>query len=458
MSIISSKFSTPIRYEVVYNINKAEYDKWYDRLLDQLLSRVEVPGYRPGKASKEKLMSSVDSEKVAQVIFQETVDKYAPEAVAEANQKIQDDNADHVVLNHNIDQTATIVDDSGFSFTLISTLLPLIDLEPLEKLKVKTPSDKDLTLPSKAEFHTQEIGKFLYYFNSYSKTDEASKTGSKLIVDLEGTVDGQIRGDLGGPNQEVVLGFGRYLADFEKGLTGLKEGEKTKFKVTFPNDYFVADVQNKTADFEAKVTDLKQAEHLTIEELVAKNENVSFKSLVPDMATLEKDIAEAYEKNKESLRNQKLRSEVIKALIATVPDFTIPQDDVQKEFDRIKNNVEKLSEENKISKAEVVKANGIPFEKEPKTDKEIDKTILDYVQKEFKLSLTLNFIYLRRIPSIERASQSQVEEIAAAMINNPAEYGLPTVLTKEVAEREANDRLVRNSALDWVMKKVTNLL
>ncbi len=455
MSIISSKFVTPIRFEVVYNINKEEYDKWYNRLLDQLLSRVEVPGYRPGKASKDKLLASVDSDKVAQVIFQETVDKYAPLAVEEANLKIQADNADHVVLNHNIDQTATLIDDSGFNFTLVSTLLPLIDLEPLDKLKVKTPTDKNLTLPSKEEFHTQEIGKFLYYFNSYTETSEPTKVGSKMIVDLEGTVDGKVRADLGGPNQEVVLGFGRYLADFEKGLTGLKKSDKTKFKVTFPSDYFVADVQNKTADFEAKVIDVKQAEHLSIEELVEKNENVSFKSLVPDMTTLEKDIAEAYEKNKESLRTQKLRSEVIKSLISTIPDFTLPEEDVQKEFDRIKNNVEKLSIENNMSKAEVIKANGIPFEKEPKTDDEITATILDYVQKEFKLSLTLNFIYLRRIPSIERANQSQVEEIAAAMINNPAEYGLPTGLTKEVAEREANDRLVRNSALDWVLQKVT---
>jgi trigger factor len=454
MPIISSKFVTPIRYEVVFNISKEDYTKWYDRLLDQLLSRVEVPGYRPGKAPKDKLLASVDADRVTQIIFQETVDKYAPEAVEEANTKIQENNADHVVLNHNVDQDSAKLSDDGFSFTLISTLLPLIDLEPLEKLKVKAPADKELNLPSKEEFHTQEIGKFLYYFNVYSETAESSKAGSKMIVNLEGKVDGLIRSDLGGPNQEVVLGFGRYLPDFEKGLLGLKKGDKTKFKVTFPADYFVADVQNKTADFEAEITDLKQGAYLTIEELVEKNENVSFKSLVPDMATLEKDIADAYEKNKETLRNNKLRANVIKELISVVPEFTLPQEDVDKEFDRIKTNVEKLAEENKLSKAEVIKTNGIPFDKEPKTDKEIEKTILDYVQKEFKLSLTLNFIYLRRIPSIERATQEQVEEIAAAMIKDPAQYNLPVGITKEAAEREANDRLVRNTALDWVMKKV----
>jgi trigger factor len=455
MSILSSKFATPIRYEVVFNISKDEYQKWTDRLLDQILSRVEVPGYRPGKAPKEKLLANSNPERVAQIIFQETIDKFAPEAVKEANEKIVEQNPDHVVLNHNVDQDSTVSDDKGFTFTLITTLLPVVDLTALEDLKLKKPDDKELNLPAKEEFHTQEIGKFLYYFNTYSETDQTSTAGSKMIVNLKGLIEGEHREDLGGPNQEVVLGFGRYLPDFEAGLSGLKKGDKKEFKVKFPKDYFVEEIRGKVADFEAEILELKQAKYLKIEDLVANSENPSFRSLVPDMETLEKDIAQSYETNKEQIRTQKYRNNVIKAIIDTVPDFDLPKEDVVKEFDRIKNNVERLAEENKISKAEVIKANGIPFEKEPKTDKEIEKVIQEYVNKEFKLSLTLNYIYLRRITTIDRVTESQIDEVASAMVNKPSEYGVPEGITKEQAIREANDRLVRNIGLDWVIKKVS---
>jgi len=455
MPIVSSKFVTPTRYEVVFNVPKAEYDKWYDRLLEQILSRVEVPGYRPGKAPKDKLLANADPDRVFQLVFQETVDKYAPETVAEANEKILADNPEHVVLNHNIDQSSVKIDDSGFNFSLISTVLPIVDLEPLEKVKIKAPLDKELELPSKEEFHTQEIGKFLYYFNTYTEATEPSQKGSKMIANVHGTIDGVHKEELGGPKQEIILGFGRYLPDFEAGLTGLKKGEKTKFKVKFPKDYFVTDVREKTADFEAEITDLKQAKFLTIEELVEKNENISFKSLVPDIKTLEEDIEKAYNSNKEQIRAQKLKAQVIEKILGVIPDFPLPEADVEKEFNRIKTNIENISKENNITAAEVIKANGIPFDKEPKTDKEIEKVLSEYVNKEFKLSLTLNFIYLRRISSIERVTEAQVEEVATAMVTNSSQYGLPNGIDKDQATKEANDRLVRSSALDWVIKKVT---
>jgi trigger factor len=454
MSIVSSKFASPIRYEVVFNLSKPEYDKWYERLLEQLLSRVEVPGYRPGKAPRNKLLANTDPEKIAQIIFQETADKYAPEMVSEANDKIMADNAENVILSHNIDQSSVKIDDSGFSFTLVSSILAVVDLSPLDNLKIKQPADKELELPSKKEFHTQEIGKFLYYFNAYSETEDPSQAGSKMIVNLKGTIDGVHKPDLGGPNQEVVLGFGRYLPDFEAGLSGLKKGDKTTFKVKFPKDYFVLDVREKTADFEAEVADIKQGKYLTIEELVEKNENPSFKSLVPDIKTLEADIEAAFETNKERVRTTKYRSQVIEKLLDVIQDFPLPEEEITKEFNRIKANVQKVAEENSITLAEVIKANGIPFEKEPKTDTAVDEIISNYVHKEFKLSLTLNYIYLRRISTVERATEAQVEEIAVAMISNPEQYNVPAGLTKEQATKEANDRIVRNISLEWVLAKV----
>ncbi|GAB4147793.1 MAG: hypothetical protein OHK0017_09920 [Patescibacteria group bacterium] len=453
MPVVSSTFVNSLRYETVYNVPKKEYDAWSERIISQLLSKVEVAGYRPGKAPREKLLANVNMDRVNRVVFEETIDKFAKEAIDEANAKIKEDNPDHFVLSHNIDEADSKIDDDGFTFKLVTSLLPLVNISPLDDLQIEQPSDTDLGIISFEEFEKQETGKFLYYFNEYEKTESEVKQASRLKANLKGFIGGEEVSELGGEDQEISLGFGRYLPEFEKNMQGHKAGDKFKFKMDFPDDYFVAMVRGKEAEFEVELLEVEQAKYSGIEELINHNSH-GISAQIPDMEAFRIHLEKSYASMHQQTSSTKLRETVIKKLLEVIPAFDLPSEDVDKEFSRINENTKQIAEVNKITKLQVLEANGIPFEGEPKTDEEIEKALRDYVVNEFKLSTILNFVYLKKVPQEQKITKEQLAEIANAMKNAPQEYGLEAGITDEKAQREANERAVRNIALSWIMDKV----
>jgi trigger factor len=454
MPAINSNFVSSTKFELVFNIPNEEYSKWHERLLEQILSKVEVVGYRPGKAPREKLLAHTDMNRVSKVIFQETVDKYGKTAVEEAVEIIKKEKPEAIIINNNIDQSDSETDDSGFSFKVVTTLLPEVDLSVLDKLEIKRPDDAELGLIAFEEFKKEEISKFLTYFNKYETTAENSQAGSKVIVDLEGSLQGEVLPELGGEMQEIALGHNRYLPEFEKALTGVKGGQEVKFKVTFPKDYFISQVRGQKVDFKGHVKEVKLAKYKTIEDLFADTEVHEVQSQIPDLASFESQLEKSYQNLKLQTSNTKLRENVILQILDAIPDFELPNEDVKRELERISDNTKNIAEKNKITQVEVIRANGIPFKKEPKDDLDVSDILKSYIQNEFKLSIVLNYVYITKVDENSKIKDAELEEIATSMTSSPNEYGLQQGISRDEARREAGERAVRNIALKWIMQKV----
>ena len=73
-------------------------------------------------------------------------------------------------------------------------------------------------------------------------------------MSYRGTIDGAEFAGGKAENQQVVLGEGRLLPDFEAQLAGMKAGDAKTFELRFPDDYHGKDVAGKTATFEVSVS------------------------------------------------------------------------------------------------------------------------------------------------------------------------------------------------------------
>jgi hypothetical protein len=64
--------------------------------------------------------------------------------------------------------------------------------------------------------------------------EREARTGDRVTIDFDGTIDGEpFRGGAGN-DVPVLLGEGRMLKDFEAGLAGLTAGEERTIEVVFP--------------------------------------------------------------------------------------------------------------------------------------------------------------------------------------------------------------------------------
>lgn len=80
-----------------------------------------------------------------------------------------------------------------------------------------------------------------------------AETGDQVVVDFEGTIDGNPFTGNRGEQAPVVLGSNSMIPGFEEQLAGLSAGEEATISVTFPDDYPAGDVAGKAAEFKVKI-------------------------------------------------------------------------------------------------------------------------------------------------------------------------------------------------------------
>ena len=72
-------------------------------------------------------------------------------------------------------------------------------------------------------------------------------------MDFDGKVDGKPFDGGVGKDIEIIIGDGKFLKDFEKGVIGLKAGDNKEVDVVFPSDYHQKKLAGKEAKFDIKV-------------------------------------------------------------------------------------------------------------------------------------------------------------------------------------------------------------
>lgn len=79
--------------------------------------------------------------------------------------------------------------------------------------------------------------------------------GDKVNIDYVGTIDGVAfeGGDSQGNGQDLTIGSGTFIDDFEQQLIGTHPGDEVTVEVTFPEDYSKADLAGKDASFAVTV-------------------------------------------------------------------------------------------------------------------------------------------------------------------------------------------------------------
>lgn len=81
------------------------------------------------------------------------------------------------------------------------------------------------------------------------KGDDGAVDGDVVNVDFEGKLDGKELEDASGEDAYLRLGNDEYIEDFEKGIIGMKRGEKKTVDCTFPEDYDDEELAGKTVQF-----------------------------------------------------------------------------------------------------------------------------------------------------------------------------------------------------------------
>jgi trigger factor len=86
----------------------------------------------------------------------------------------------------------------------------------------------------------------------------AAERGDFVVIDYEGSIDGEPIPEGSGRDQLVELGSGRVIPGLEEGLQGVVAGEERSIDVQFPEDYGQEELAGRDATFQVTIKDVKR--------------------------------------------------------------------------------------------------------------------------------------------------------------------------------------------------------
>ena len=268
-------------------VEAAEVTKAVNKAAKRLANRVNIPGFRKGKAPRIIVERHVGTD----ALMQEAFDLIAPQAFDNAlkEQKIEP------VTRPNID-IVTLEDGKDLVFKATVTPRPEVKLGDYKGLKVEKQvaevKDEDVEIQIKS-FQDRQ-GKMVD-----APEGAAVENGDFTTLNFEGFVDGTPFEGGKGEDYPLQIGSGSFIPGFEDQLVGAKIGEEKEVNVTFPEEYHSKDLAGKAAMFKCTIKSIKRKELPEINDELAKKVS-KFDTLDELKADIRKNLEENAERKAEN--------------------------------------------------------------------------------------------------------------------------------------------------------------
>ena len=294
--------------------------------LDDLKSRVQIRGFRPGKVPVAHLKRLYGKSAMAEVI---------EAAVREANNKIVNDHGFKLATEPKVvlpsEEGAVeevIAGQSDLAYTVEMEIVPPITLADFKTIELTR-----LTAPVTDEEVDRSVQTLAEQNRPFVAKAEGAATGDRVTISFQGTMAGQPFDGGSGDDVPVVLGSGQFLPGFEDQLIGIKAGESRTFDIKFPEAYPAPAIAGKAATFAvtAKAVDAPGA--VTVDDDFAKTLGLE------SLAKLRDAMRERIEREHAGASRQKIKRALLDQLDAR-HKFEPPPTLAEEEFNNVWKSIE----------------------------------------------------------------------------------------------------------------------
>jgi trigger factor len=291
-----------------------------DQIVRGYSSKARVPGFRPGKAPRaiiEKRFEKEISEELNELLFNQAFD----EAMKQETLK---------VLDFGMPQNLTTLPDGGISFVSRLMLAPEVTLPEYKGVSVTVPP---LDVPEE-EVQAQLTSLQERFADFKDIEGRPAAMADFAVLDYSSTVDGKPTEEFLGKSAGYLSGREgfwirldekAFLPGFAAQLVGMNAGDSKEITITLPEDFPVADLQNREIVFSTTLKELKEAILPALDdELAAK--------LAPGKSIA--DITGIIRENMQHERKRKIDDMKVNQIVAhiiTLVDFELPEELINQE-------------------------------------------------------------------------------------------------------------------------------
>lgn len=283
-----------------------------ERAYRRLVQRVEIPGFRKGKAPRDMLERHLGRER----LVHEALDTLIPEAYSSALDEQQIDPIDQPKLD--------IVQEEPLVFRATVPVRPTVELGDYRGLRVGRPSV--LVDQEDVDAALEDIRR---RYALHEPRERPVKVGDVVRADVRGEIDG--REVFSDDDFEFTVREGAtiLLPGFAEGVVGARKGEAKQVTVSTPQGN--QQLSGKTGTFTVTVKEVKEEKLPEINDDFAREVGEGFASVKALRDHLEAGIRERLEAEAED----RYRDEALDALTAATVELEYPPVLIEREIDRL---------------------------------------------------------------------------------------------------------------------------
>ena len=306
MKLLKQEVGEKSTVKIEFSVDKEVFDKAVEKVYRKQVKKINVPGFRPGKAPRAMIEKMYGSG----VFYEDAINDLIPEnytaAVTEAGLE--------PVGQPEIDIVS--IDENGLVLSAIVPVKPECTLEGYKGLEVAktvdpvTDEELDNEIKTIRERQSREIE---------VEDDTAAEMGDVAKIDFDGYIDGVAFEGGKGENYSLKLGSGSFIPGFEEQVAGHKIGDEFDVNVPFPADYHAEELAGKSACFKCKINAITKIELPALDDDFAKDVS-EFDTLDEYKADLKAKIEKRHENAAEAEFEEKLIEALIEKLQGDIPE------------------------------------------------------------------------------------------------------------------------------------------
>lgn len=308
MSVKWERDSDAPKGTLTFDIDTETIQKGIDHAFTRTQKRISVPGFRKGHVPRTIFNQMYGEES----LYQDALNDVLPDAYEAAIKEAGIEPVDQPQVN--VESM-----EKGQPWTLTATVAvkPEVTLGDYKGMEVpeQDTSVSDADVDSELENKRQQQAELVL------KEDEAAADGDTVVIDYEGSVDGEKFDGGSADNYSLVLGSGSFIPGFEDQLVGHKADEDVDVNVTFPEDYHAKDLAGKDALFKVKIHEVKEKKLPELDDEFAKDVDEDVETL----AELKDKVKKQLQDQKEAAAKAAIEDAAIEAAVANAKTEEIPQ-------------------------------------------------------------------------------------------------------------------------------------
>lgn len=292
--------------KLTIEVSAEEFEKAVDTVYQKQRNRIQIPGFRKGKAPRKMIENMYGKE-----IFYEDA---ANEIIPDAYEKAYDECEEEITSSPEID-VVQLESGKPFIFTAVVALKPEVKLGKYKGVTIKKCSAEVTEEEVNAEIDKERDNSA----RMVSVEDRAVQNGDMTELDFEGFVDGVAFEGGKGENYPLTIGSGAFIPGFEEQLIGAELNKEVEVNVTFPEDYNAENLAGKDAVFKCTVKEIKVKELPELDDEFA-SEVSEYDTLEEYRANVRKGLEERKAKQAKDEKEDAAMAAVVENAEMEIPD------------------------------------------------------------------------------------------------------------------------------------------